>query len=684
MNRVLVSSIVAALLVLLAAAVRAQAAAYRNEYGRLPAIPKPGDRWFADYFRAETTRLAASAADLPKTREDWMAARPRFREELLEMLGLSPMPERTDLHPVVTGRLEHPEFRVENLHFQSRPGLYATANLYLPKQTQGPSPAILYVCGHAQVKSNGVSYGNKTAYQHHGAWFARNGYVCLVMDTIQLGEIEGIHHGTYREGMWWWNSRGYTPAGAEAWNCIRALDYLQSRPEVDGTRLGVTGRSGGGAYSWWLAALDDRIAAACPIAGITDLENHVHDGVVEGHCDCMYWINTYRWDFGRLAAMVAPRPLLIGNTDKDTIFPLDGVVRVHEQARKVYDVLGAWDRLGLLITEGGHKDTQELQVPVLRWFNRWLKKTDVSVETAAKPLFAPEQLRVFQKLPEDQATSRAHESFTRLASTNDSTDDEVLIAAIRKKCFGGWPATVAPTGVRSKGKATGIGMAFETVDFEVNPGGPLRLYLMRPERGIVRQVRFQVLSEREWRTLFADLQGRFGSLLTEESQVPGVSIGSVPSDVQDRTLARLGVELERDQEVVAWVTPRGVGLTAITEEGRYFVQLRRRFQLLGQTLAGMQAWDILMASTSLRTLPGLDAVPQHWVAGASMRETTAFAALFADRVESVTLDGPLREDKDCADFLNWRRLVTPERLQQLLKKRVKVVRQDPGLGGKLD
>jgi dienelactone hydrolase len=185
-----------------------------------------------------------------------------------------------------------------------------TANLYLPKNLAKPAPTILYVSGHGPVIKDGISYGNKVAYQHHGAWFARNGYVCLIIDTLQLGEIQGVHHGTYREGMWWWNSRGYTPAGVEAWNSIRALDYLATRPEVDPNRFGVTGRSGGGAYSWWLAALDDRIKVAAPVAGITDLQNHVVDGTVEGHCDCMFVVNTYRWDYPEVAALVAPRPLI--------------------------------------------------------------------------------------------------------------------------------------------------------------------------------------------------------------------------------------------------------------------------------------------------------------------------------------------------------------------------------------
>ena len=328
------------------------AAAFHNPYGKMPTNATPGDRMFADYFRAETRLLAdRSLADI-QTLADWNARKPELRRQLFEMLGLDPLPPKTDLKATITGTLDQPEFTVEKLHFQSRPGLYVTANLYVPKHLARPAPTIVYGCGHSPVKTNGVSYGNKVDYQRHGIWFARHGYVCLVLDTVQLGEIEGIHHGTYREGLWWWNSRGYSSAGAEAWNCLRALDYLETRPEVDKTRFGVTGRSGGGAYSWWLAALDERIQAACPVAGITDLENHILDGTVEGHCDCMFMVNTYRWDYAQVAALIAPRPLLICNTDKDTIFPLDGVVRLHEQVRRIYDLHGASDKLGAYATAG--------------------------------------------------------------------------------------------------------------------------------------------------------------------------------------------------------------------------------------------------------------------------------------------------------------------------------------------
>jgi hypothetical protein len=161
---------------------------------------RPADRDLADYFRAEAGAIGSRCLDDVRTRSDWEKQREQRRRELFTMLGLWPLPVRTDLKTAVTGRLDQDGFWVEKLHFQSLPGLYVTANLYVPRGLPGRAPAILYVCGHSEVKTNGVSCGNKTGYQHHGAWLARQGYVCLVLDTLQLGEIQGDHHGTYRLG----------------------------------------------------------------------------------------------------------------------------------------------------------------------------------------------------------------------------------------------------------------------------------------------------------------------------------------------------------------------------------------------------------------------------------------------------------------------------------------------------
>src|SRR5262249_22326429 len=151
-------------------------------------------------------------------------------------------PTKTPLHATVTGTLERHGAVIEKIHFQSRPGLYVTANLYRPKNAAPGSklPTILYLCGHSGRGRD----GNKSAFQDHGLWFANNGYLCIILDTLQLGEIPGVHHGTYgsvQPPRWWWHSIGYTPAGVECWNGVRAIDYLVTRPDVDADRIGVTG-----------------------------------------------------------------------------------------------------------------------------------------------------------------------------------------------------------------------------------------------------------------------------------------------------------------------------------------------------------------------------------------------------------------------------------------------------------
>jgi dienelactone hydrolase len=385
-----------------------------------------GDSFLKAQTAAERLRagLADRVAELQRRNDltffpdatSWDHARPELLRQLQAMLGLDPWPEKTPMEPVDQGHFEVDQVVVERLAFQSQPGLWVTANLYRPKRMESPLPAVLYVCGHAQVKPDGVSLGNKTHYQHHPLWFAKHGYVCMAIDTIQLGEIEGIHHGLYQYQRWDWVSRGYTPAGVEAWNAIRAIDYLQERPEVDPQRIGITGRSGGGAYSWYAAALDPRIQVAVPVAGITDLQDHIVDRCIDGHCDCMFMNNRYGWDFGTLAAMIAPRPLLIGNTDRDPIFPIDGVERVHRSVAHLYQVLGKPENLGIHWTTGGHDDTQELQVGCFVWFEKHLKGIKDPIEGVASKSIEPQSLKVWDRAPVDQRVTTVQDWFTTPAT----------------------------------------------------------------------------------------------------------------------------------------------------------------------------------------------------------------------------------------------------------------------------
>lgn len=625
----------------------------------------------AEYFRLETGKLSLKCLAEIRTAEDWQRRREQLRQEAREMFGLWPSPPRTDLKPVVTGGVEHEALRVENLHFQAIPGLYVTANLYLPKNLSKPAPTVLYVCGHGPVISNKVSYGNKVSYQHHGAWFARNGYVCLVIDTVQWGELLGVHHGTYRDGMWWWNSRGYTPAGVEAWSAIRALDYLSTRPEVDTNRFGITGRSGGGAYSWFAAALDDRVKVIAPVAGITDLENHVVDGAVEGHCDCMFFVNTHRWDYPALAALSAPRPLLLVNTDADSIFPLNGVMRTHAKVKRIYDICRASNSLGLVIAPGPHKDTQDLQVPVFRWFNRHLKGEDPVIEMAAIRLFRPEQLKVFREIPSDAINTNVHHTFVPRVVTPPVPESvagwerqrDQWSKGLREQVFVGWPASANPVALERRILAERKGLRFQAFDFESQPAVKLRLYTLE-STGVRKPegLRLTIIGDAgakdvpkgcpafpDW---LAMMRPEFDWELSEER----VALAPVPA-ADGRAWSALQRSLTTNNTIIAWVAPRAVGLTAWTGDVRKQTHLRRRFMLLGQTLDGMRVWDIRRTAQALRSVRGWESLPMTIAAERDMACNALYAALFEPEIQTLDLWRIPSSHERGPDYLNVLRIL---------------------------
>ncbi|MEX0715590.1 MAG: alpha/beta hydrolase family protein [Planctomycetaceae bacterium] len=614
-----------------------------------------GDRMLAEYFRVETKRLEdRSLADI-QSADDWNARKGEYRAQLFDMLGLDPLPEKSPLKPVVTGTVEKEGIVLEKLHFQSLPGLYVTGNLYRPAKVDGELPTILYVCGHSRQVENGRSFGNKTGYQRHGVWFAKNGYVCLTIDSLQLGEIEGLHHGLYDKDMWWWLNRGYTPAGVEAWNCIRALDYLETRPEVDAKKFGVTGRSGGGIYSWWLAALDDRIAAAVPVAGITSMRNHV-DGCIEGHCDCMYHVNSRGWDFEQVAALVAPRPLLILNSDADRIFPEDGVRQVHRKTRRIYELLNAGDDIDIAITKGAHQDTPELQELAFRWFDKHLKGAESNYEAIGEEPFTLEEQAVFGKLPTDSINAKIHETFVPqvggVRSANLNSHDERatlpppkvpkdaaewkatrerLLRELREKTFAAWPKNPPPVEPKLAFTATNKGVTLSAYDFVSQEPWELRLFVATPagvEPKDLELMLVTALDEESWRQFLGIYRVGFEGQLKEY----------VLPEAQPAEFAKLARSIrEQPPAGSTLLVARGIGPTAWTEPGRKGTHIRRRFMLLGQTLDSARTWDIRRGVQSVRSIPGLGET-SVWLQGTGdVVGPTLYAALFEPKIEFLTL-----------------------------------------------
>ena len=642
-----------------------------------------GDEMLAEYLEQRTVQIEDSFLAEVESKDDWNSMKESYREQLGEMLGLSPDRPRADLKATVTGKLQGDGFIVEKLHYQSSPGLYVTGNLYLPadRKKDEKFPAILYVCGHGRVKKDGVSFGNKVHYHHHGAWFARNGYVCLTLDTIQLGEIEGIHHGTYSKNMWWWVSRGYTPAGVEAWNGIRGIDYLQSRPEVDPERIGVTGRSGGGAYSWWIAALDERVKAAVPVAGITSMRNHIVDGCVESHCDCMYQVNSKRWDFAMISSLVAPRALLISNTDKDGIFPLEGVLDVHAKTRKLYRLLGAAGDLGLQIAEGPHKDTQDLRVHAFSWFNRFLKKQNPPplIDKPATKYFEPEQLKVFKKNPADEKTSSIHETFVPIASTPPIPKDRDAWEKYRDKVrtkldenvFGAWPKKSPKAKGEILADLSSGGVRFSVHRFVSQEPWELPLYLVHRD-GLVREnldlVVLNVLDAVGWNDFAASYGKPFGKGFPQGLQLP-------PHDAKAFDSERK--MFKNHKWAMAYLAPRGIGPTVWSGDARKHNQILRRFYLLGETLDSMRVFDIVRSASSLRALQGMGKVPLWMQANHEMAANLLYASLYVPEVARLDLHNLPRSHREGPAYLNILRTLDLPQAVALAGERTRVVLYQP-------
>ncbi|HKP12027.1 MAG TPA: acetylxylan esterase, partial [Blastocatellia bacterium] len=512
------------------------------------------------------------------TPEEWRQQRPRRLQQFYEMMGLpdfAPARERTPPATTVTGMFERPGYRVENLHFQSIPRLYVAGNLYVPTgAARGPMPAVLYLCGHSESA--------KTYYQAHVRRLAQLGFVALVIDTIQMGELPGYHHGAFREGWWQWYSRGYTPAGVELFNAIRAVDFLQSLPYVNGDRIGVTGQSGGGATSWWLAAGDERVRCAAPVCATGTFASQVIDRLVDNQCDCMFPINAYGWDLIDIAALVAPRPCLIASSDRDRIFPIASVREFYERLKRVYDMAGAGDSLALVETPGRHSYHERSRTAVFSWFLKHLAGLDIPPTKVGDIDPADDEpedlLRVFTGgPPPDELATTIQDRFIKVAAPPVITDAASLalhrdrvIAALHEKTFAHFPAQASPLDLN--------------VEFE---------WALDDRQGVC----FSFAAEEDCRL--------WGNLIIPDA---ATDPGSVVVSLQNAGDKHFGTSPSRallPDWVQANIEVRGSGRTSWGQGLQW--HLRRAAMLTGRTIASMRVWDTLRALAAVRELYEVDA-----------------------------------------------------------------------------
>jgi cephalosporin-C deacetylase-like acetyl esterase len=543
--------------------------------------------------------------------ESWKKQRPILKQQMLYMLGLDPLPKRTPLQPQITGTIQRPKYRIEKVVFQSLPGLYVTGNFYVPKGASVALPAILYVCGHSPHP-----LGAKQDYQDRAIWFASHGYACLVLDTLEFGEVAGIHHGIHDLNLWNWLSLGYTPVGTEVWNAMRAVDYLEIRPEVDKRRIGINGISGGGSVSWFTAAVDERIAAAAPVCSTYTFGSQAAHWVAAGQCDCIYFHNTYLQDFPVLGALIAPRPLSIFSGQKDGDFPPDGYHEVFRRVKKIYDLYGesGTERIQEVDADVGHTDAPLFLKGARLWMNKWLNHDTGAYQEEAFEKEKAETLACLSKLPSDAVNYDIHNRLIPTASLQNWTSAsswkrrrQQLLDELRNKVFRWFPKekTDFHTQVaRNEGGWAARYVDYEDVEFSSEPGIRLRAQLLTPKN-----------------------PSKPAPVLIYVKR-PGDSIYFLDLDELLPVLGRYTVLI---------LNPR---LTEFPVTPAEYAEIERTASWIGRTVASMQVWDILRSIEWLASEQKISAPSVSIYGKGDMGILALYAGLFEERIQRVILNEP--------------------------------------------
>jgi dienelactone hydrolase len=331
---------------------------------------------------ADDRRRKALAAI--RTKEELTALQQKVRRVMLK--GIGAFPERTPLNPQHTGEISHDDYVIEKLIFESRPDYYVTANLYRPKSTTTPRPAVVQSCGHYEEGKAAQDY------QRACIGLAKKGFVALIFDPMGQGErVMFRNPGEKRPGATSEHSLagkptlllGRTLAHYRIWDVMRALDYLETRPEVDAKRLGMLGHSGGGMMTILTAPLEPRIRAAMSCCAVTSFYHKTKAQLIADPEQIVPGIYPNGVDHPELIAAVAPRAFLIGAVLRDFV-PLDGTRRTYQETKPIYDMLGEPGRFGKVESDNEHKLDQNLREACYGWMMKHL--ANESGDTSEPPM----------------------------------------------------------------------------------------------------------------------------------------------------------------------------------------------------------------------------------------------------------------------------------------------------------
>jgi dienelactone hydrolase len=448
-----------------------------------PALRTHLQRIASGQLSARKQRIAAI-----QTREQQEKRRAEVRENILRMIGGLPA-DRTPLNLRRMGRIDRGDYRVEKIIFESQPKFYVTANLYIPQTGKPPYPAVVHPTGHS------VSAKARAFYQTLSLGLVKHGFVVLTYDPLGQGERRIFYDRDLEDSKVGGTTVEHQMVGIQAllagqslardmiWDGMRAIDLLQSLPEVNPKRVGVTGCSGGGTLTTYLASLDTRLQAAAPACYISSWEDQLEGTGPQDAEQQFPDLLKLGLDHADFVAAFAPKPYLICSTEED-FFPLAGARKTFEESKRIWGLFEAGDRIAWAVGPGGHGMPLNVREAIYGWMKRWLKDEP---GPAPEPAFETEYEEALLCTPTGQlATSLGGETAStvvmrRLAGLSPRRP----VAGIADKVtrLTRYQPSKEPLRAESRGEDRQEGYRTERLVYDAEPGRQVPALLLQPDAG---------------------------------------------------------------------------------------------------------------------------------------------------------------------------------------------------------
>lgn len=524
----------------------------------------------------------------------------QVREKIFDLIG--GLPDYSGpLNAKVTGQIEKPDYIIENVVFESLPRLWITANLYRPR-APGRYPGILISVGHWDQ--------GKLAEQANAANFAKKGFVALVYDPIGQGERIVAYDARLKESLGAWSTEQHIQLGAQSllvgqslarymiWDAMRAVDYLVSRPEVEASRIGSTGCSGGGTLTTYIAALDPRIKAAAPACWMNSYRALFTGPVGDDEQSPPGFIAS-GLDQADYVELFAPKPWLIVSTIDD-FFPLEGARRTYEEARHWYRLYGAQDHIDWAVGPGTHGTPLPVRERIYEWMIRWLKDGKGDAREAPVQMAANRELLVTPgQVTTDLEGRELHTIIRERIEKRDAPqpDRSGVVEAILPLMK---PEAEGPVTARVVSETRDADVASQRILLETEPGLELEGTLLLPRK-----------------------DGRKSALVVVETEG-----GPSPAAT---VAARRGV-------VVLSLNPRGLPRRDDHRPMGVEWQMNTRALLIGRNLPGLRAYDIRRAVDLLAARTDVDPASIRGAARGEAGVWLLLAAAADSRIHRIWLD----------------------------------------------